>query len=125
VVDGEVFELVRDIVGPSIPVVATLDLHANVSQRMVDNADTIISYCCDPRVDKFDRAQEAANILRELCAGVRPVVSNIRLPIVPPNVSLFTADGPYGDLIDYGQKHAGSDILNVQSSAASRLAIPR
>ena len=111
--DGEVFEMVREVVGPNIPVVATLDLHANVSQRMVDSADTIVSYRCDPHIDKFERGQEAAQILRELLSGVRPVISNIRMPIVPPNVSLFTANGPYGDLIDYGQEHAGADILNV------------
>jgi len=111
--DGDVFEMVREIVGVGVPVVATLDLHANVSQRMVDSVDTVVSYRCDPHVDKFDRGQEAAQILRELFSGVRPVVSNVRLPIVPPNVSLFTADGPYGDLIDYGQAHADKDILNV------------
>lgn len=111
--DGDVFEMVREVVGHGVPVVATLDLHANVSQRMVDSADTIVSYRCDPHVDKFERGQEAAKILRELFSGVRPVVSNVRLPIVPPNVSLFTADGPYGDLIDYGQEHADDDILNV------------
>ena len=37
--DGEIFAMVREIVGPDTPIVATLDLHGNVSQRMVDNAD--------------------------------------------------------------------------------------
>ena len=111
--DGDVCVMVREIVGPDIPVVSTLDLHANVSQRMVDNVDTLISYRCDPHVDRYEIGQEASRILRELLGGLRPVVSNIRMPIVPPNVSLFTDSGPYGDLIDYGQQRADDDILNV------------
>jgi microcystin degradation protein MlrC len=111
--DGDEFEMVREIVGPDVPIVATLDLHANVSQRMVDNADTLVSYRRDPHVDKYETGQEAAQILRELLGGLRPVVSNIRMPIVPPNVSLFTDAGPYAELIDYGQKHVDDKILNV------------
>ncbi|KAI3606979.1 hypothetical protein D8I24_2015 [Cupriavidus necator H850] len=42
--DGLVFEMVRSIVGPTVPIVATVDLHANVSDRMVDAVDTLISY---------------------------------------------------------------------------------
>ena len=38
VADGVILERVRRVVGPGIPVIATLDLHANVSQRMVDAA---------------------------------------------------------------------------------------
>lgn len=111
--DGAVFEMVREIVGPNIPVVATLDLHANVSKRMLESVDTMVSYRCDPHTDKYETGQEAARILRELIGGVRPIISSIRMPIVPPNVSLFTNDGPYGDMIDYGQQHADDDILNV------------
>src|SRR5829696_4733688 len=40
--EGTLFELVRRIVGPEVPVVATFDLHANVSDRMVDLIDAFI-----------------------------------------------------------------------------------
>jgi microcystin degradation protein MlrC len=111
--DGDEFEMIRKIVGPNIPIVASLDLHANVSQRMVDCADALISYRHDPHIDRYETGQEAAQVLRELLGGLRPIVSNIRMPIVPPNVSLFTDAGPYGELIAYGQEHADEDILNV------------
>lgn len=111
--DGELYERVREVVGPDIPIVASLDLHANVSQRMIDSVNTVVSYRCDPHTDRFERGQETAHILREIFDGMQPVTCNIRLPIVPPNVSLFTADGPYGDLVDYGQSRAGDEVLNV------------
>lgn len=111
--DGELYETVRKVVGPETPIVTTIDLHANISQRMVDNADVIVSYRTDPHVDQYDRGKEAAEILQEMFDGMHPVVRNIRVPIVAPNVSLLTDSGPYGDLIKYGQSQLGSKILNV------------
>ena len=111
--DGLLYETVRDVVGASIPIVTTIDLHANISQRMVDNANVIVSYRTDPHVDQFECGKEAADILLEMLAGIQPVVRNIRIPIVPPNVSLLTDNGPYGDLIDYGQSKINQEILNV------------
>ena len=37
----------------------------------------------------------------------------IRLPVTPPTVTLFTGEGPYGDLINFGQSLIDDDILNV------------
>ncbi len=111
--DGELYEAVREIVGPDTPIVTTIDLHANIPQRMVDNANVIVSYRTDPHVDQYDRGKEAATILREMLDGMCPVVKNIRVPIVAPNVSLLTDSGPYGDLIKYGQSQLGREILNV------------
>lgn len=111
--DGLLYETVRDVVGASVPIVTTIDLHANISQRMVDNASVIVAYRTDPHVDQFECGKEAVNILLEMLSGMRPVVRNIRVPIVPPNVSLLTDDGPYGDLIDYGQSKISQEILNV------------
>lgn len=111
--EGEIYQMVRDVIGDDVPFVATLDLHANLSQRMVDLADVVVSYRTDPHVDQAERGGEAARILHELWQGVKAQVFNIRLPIVPPNVSLFTADGPLGELIDLGQARMSEDIMNV------------
>ena len=111
--DGNLYESVRKAVGQGTPVVTTIDLHANISQKMVDNADVIVSYITDPHIDQYERGVEAAQIINQMIDGMRPVVSNLRIPIVPPNVSLLTDDGPYGDLIDYGQSKLDHEIINV------------
>src|SRR5829696_4892528 len=49
--EGTLFAAVRGIVGPEVPVVATLDLHANVSRRMVEKADLLIPYLTNPHID--------------------------------------------------------------------------
>lgn len=111
--DGEIFAMVRSVVGADVPVVATLDLHGNVSQRMVDSADAIVAYLTNPHVDMLARGKEAAGIMLELFDGMRPEVAFIRLPVTPPTVTLLTEKGPYSDLINYGQNLVGDDIINV------------
>lgn len=111
--DGEIFAMVREIVGPEVPIVATLDLHGNVSRRMVDLVDVIVAYRTNPHVDMFERGREAAGALVELFGGMQPDVDFLRLPITPPTVTLLTDVGPYADLIDFGQTLIDDDILNV------------
>lgn len=112
--DGALFAAVRAIVGPDVPVVATLDLHANMSRRMVDATDLMIGYRSNPHVDQHERGAEAASAMLEMLAGVRPRTAWVRLPLVAPSVTQLTAAGhPYGDLIRLGQGKVSDEILNV------------
>lgn len=108
--DGEFYAMARAVVGPTVPIVATVDLHANISDRMVESVDAIIAYRTNPHVDQRERAAEAAGLLRELMAGERLTKTFIRMPIVAPSVRLLTAEGPYADLIRYGQMRKGDDV---------------
>ena len=111
--DGALLAMVRAVVGPEVPVVATFDLHANVSERMVDSIDLFVGYRTNPHLDLAERGTEAALGMRALLAGMKPQHAFVRLPIVPPTVTMLTAAGPYADLIAYGQQRKPADILNV------------
>ncbi len=112
--DGEVFALVRRMVGPAVPIVATLDLHANVSDVMMDSVDVMVGYRTNPHVDIFERGEEAARLLEELMAGTKATAYRIRLPLVAPSVTQLTAEGhPYGDLIRLGQSKLDERVMNV------------
>jgi microcystin degradation protein MlrC len=119
--DGDLFELVRGIVGPDVPVVAVFDLHANVSRRMTDNLSAFVGYLENPHNDIRKRGVEAAKHLRECLAGAKTHVTMVKVPIVSPPISLLTArgpkQGPYADLIEYGQSKVGGDIVNVSVMA--------
>lgn len=115
--DGTIIALARALGGPAAKVVVTLDLHGNISERMVENCDLIVGYRTNPHVDMTERGEEAALGLRLMLAGLaEPKSAFIRMPIAPAPVALLTADGPYGDLIDYGNRRRAEfagDILNV------------
>ena len=115
--DGDLFETVRRVVGPDIPVIAVFDLHANVSQRMTDNLSVFVGYLENPHTDIYERGVEAAKHMRECLAGTRTTIAMIKLPLVPPQISLLTAKGPYADLIKYGQSKMAGDIMNVSVMA--------
>jgi microcystin degradation protein MlrC len=111
--DGVLFEMVRRIVGPDVLIAATLDLHANVSERMVESIDVFIGYRTNPHLDMRERGAEAAAAVREMLDGVRPQRAFVRLPIVPPTVTMLTAAGPYAEMIDFGQRRMSPEIMNV------------
>ena len=111
--EGTLLAMVRDIVGDGVPIAATFDLHANVSDRMVQSIDAFIGYRTNPHLDMRERGEEAAAAIREMLAGVKTERALIRLPIVAPTVTLLTAAGPYADMIEFGQTRIGPEIMNV------------
>ena len=113
--DGVLFAKVKEIVGPDVPIAATLDLHANVSERMVRSLDAFIGYRTNPHLDMRERGAEAAAAIRDMLAGLRPQSAFIRLPIVPPTVTLLTAAGPYAEMIALGQRRMNPEIMNVSA----------
>jgi microcystin degradation protein MlrC len=64
--EGEILRRVRELVGPRVPVVASLDLHANVTQAMVDHADGLVAYRTYPHVDMADTGARAARLLDQM-----------------------------------------------------------
>jgi microcystin degradation protein MlrC len=120
--EGTLLAMIRRVVGDKTPIVATYDLHANVSPANVELVNAYIGYRTNPHLDMRERGIEAAQTLRSLIAGARTYLSHVRLPIVPPTVTMLTgADAharPYGELIDLGQQrmreppYAGK-VLNV------------
>ena len=115
--DGEMVARVRKTVGGETRIVMTLDLHANISGRMAEGCDLIVGYRTNPHVDMLERGEEAAFALRRMLSGqADPKTVLVRLPLTPASVNLLTNAGPYGDMIDYGQKRQAElagGILNV------------
>src|SRR6201746_968647 len=113
--DGVVFTLVRSIVGPAVPIVATVDLHANVSDQMVDAVDALVSYRRNPHTDMAERGAEAARIAVELLDGLRTSVAHVRMPVCAPPTQLLTAPGtgPYAEMIRRAEALDDPRIVNV------------
>jgi microcystin degradation protein MlrC len=72
--DGYWLVELRAKVGDSMPIIGTLDPHANLSQQMVDATNALIAYRTNPHLDQFDRGIEAAQLMAQTLRGeVRPV----------------------------------------------------
>src|ERR1700760_3540086 len=61
--EGEILSRVREIIGRDLPLVASLDLHANVTPLMVEQADALIAYRTYPHIDMADTGRACARHL--------------------------------------------------------------
>ena len=61
--EGELLRRVRQVIGDKMPLVVSLDLHANVTPEMVHHADALIAYRTYPHIDMADTGRAAARHL--------------------------------------------------------------
>ena len=113
--EGELIARLRTLVGPGLPIVASLDLHANVTHRMLAQADALVAYRSYPHVDMADTGALAADLLaRRLKAGQTEPQHSRRLPfLIPLNAQstwLQPAQGLYGQLV--GLDHTHGTVLS-------------
>lgn len=79
--DGAWLSAVRERVGPTLPIIGTLDLHTNLSPKMVAACDALISYRCNPHLDQKQRGHDAAALMaRTLRGEVKPVMAAVFPP---------------------------------------------
>lgn len=82
--EGEILRRVRAVVGPDTPVVASLDLHANVTPEMVALSDGLVIYRTYPHVDMAETGERAFKLLSRLVGG-RPLAKAFRqIPFLMP-----------------------------------------
>lgn len=85
--EAEVLRRVREIIGPDVPLVASLDLHGNVSPRMVELADALVAYRTYPHVDPAKTGKRTAKVLQwMLDTGRRPMRALRRTDFLIPLV---------------------------------------
>ncbi len=99
--DGETLARVRDLLGPDVPIVLTLDMHGNVSPRMAELPDVLVAYRTYPHVDQRARGIEAAGIMADILSGtVQPCQAHVKLPLLIHIVQQYTGDGPMAELYE-------------------------
>src|SRR6516162_5008811 len=92
-VEGHLLRRIREHIGPQIPLVATLDLHANVTRRMVESADVLTLYHTAPHIDVMGTGKRGAEALRRiLLDGAKPVTAFRKMPLVVPAERANTQD---------------------------------
>ncbi len=97
--DGNTAERIREVVGLSLPVVLTLDLHANVSARMIDNVTATTIYRSYPHLDQRERGREAARILNQILEGeTSPVQALVKPPLAITILAQETTKEPMAGL---------------------------
>jgi microcystin degradation protein MlrC len=98
--DGRIAGSLRQLVGPDLPIVMTLDLHANVSDRMIESTNATVFYRTTPHVDQRQRGLDAARIMARTVRGeIRPVQALERLPLIMSVLKHDVSEAPAADVL--------------------------
>ncbi len=111
--DGELLRRVRALVGSDVPIVASLDYHANVSTLMTQAASSLVSYRTYPHVDMAECGARAASVLHDLLARPRPAVALEQVDFLIPLTSQSTLVEPMRSLMEQARILQQSPLLSV------------
>src|SRR4030088_2146904 len=93
--EGQILARGRKAIGKELPLVVSLDLHANVTPQMVEHADALIAYRTYPHVDMADTGRAAAKHLALLLRTEQKFAKAFRqLPFLIPISWQCTNDQP-------------------------------
>ena len=108
--EGELLRRIRAVVGSELPIVASLDLHANVTPQMLQLADAMTSYRTYPHIDMAETGARAAELLaRRLELGRRQACAIHHLDYLIPLPAQSTWNEPaatvFAPMNEWDQQH--------------------
>lgn len=93
-IEGALLAAVREVIGPDIPLVSTLDLHGHMTPAMVEHADLLLNCHEYPHVDCYERGEEAMDLAVRLVQGeIQPHMHLEILPMMIPPATTMTGIG--------------------------------
>lgn len=115
--EGECLRRIRERFGgrEKFPVILTLDLHANISEQMVQLSDVIIGYDTYPHIDMYECGMEAVDLLiRMLREELNPCRAYAYTEMLVVPQGMMTAEGSMKALMDRAfDMELDDKVLNV------------
>lgn len=104
--EAELAAMIRQAVGPDVPFLVSLDLHANVTRELVRQVDGIVGFRTYPHTDFAETGRRSAELLFAAVRGeVKPYTVLRKLPLVVPAENSQSSHGPFAEL--WGEAEAG------------------
>ncbi|MBI3980089.1 MAG: M81 family metallopeptidase [Chloroflexi bacterium] len=114
--DGEgcVLSAIREAVGEGVPIISTLDLHANITPLMVEKADALVGYDTYPHVDMYERGVEATRLMAAtLRRELRPTMALRQPPLLAPPPGQFTGRFPMTRVLALAHEMEAADVVTA------------
>jgi microcystin degradation protein MlrC len=112
--DGWLLGEVRRIVGRDVPIVSSLDLHANVTRQMVEAANGLIGFRTYPHIDMHETGARVAELLLTIVrARQRPRLACCKVPMIVPPENAQTTDGPLAEVVAEARRLEESGYLSA------------
>ena len=115
-VDGYLLGIARKLVGPDVPIVLTLDHHANVTTAMVAGSDAIVAHRTQPH-DPYDSGLVGARLLFRIVGDeVSPTMVWRKIPLISHQEQYLTSQGPMKTWFDRAREIEAADPRVLQIS---------
>lgn len=113
--EGAFLRRLRDVVGPDVPIAGALDMHATITEPMIETLDAITGYRTAPHTDVVETGERAARLLHSSVATNRSFrVGWEPLPMLLAGERSETDAAPMTDLIDsLPRTDPSKEIANV------------
>ncbi len=96
--EGDLIEEIRKTVG-NIPITASLDMHATITEKMLINLNAVAGYHTAPHVDIFETGRRAANIIKRIFRGENVFMTSTRIPVIVAGEKSETDSEPMKSII--------------------------
>ena len=111
--DAALIEVARRRIG-SVPLGVCLDLHANVTERMVELADAMVGYHTEPHIDMASTGERIARlVVRTVRDEVVPAMALAKRPMLVPAEGMRTDIGPMSEVRSLADSRTGGLVLDV------------
>jgi microcystin degradation protein MlrC len=113
--DGHWLSILRKELGNNVPVIGTIDPHANVSELMISSTDALLAYKTNPHVDRRETGRRAAKMLADILENkIKPVQEYYQPDVVISIEQQHTDSSPCKELFDEAKKIEGRPgVLSV------------
>lgn len=101
---GDVLYQIRQMVGNDVPISVSFDLHANVTTKIVQNADYVCGYVMYPHLDLYQVGVRATTLLVNHLKGDKNVLVRAEIPVIAPAHAYNTNSGKLKALMDKGHE---------------------
>jgi|AntDeeMinimDraft_4_1070355.scaffolds.fasta_scaffold01308_8 microcystin degradation protein MlrC len=113
--EGPLASMVREAVGPDVPIAVSLDLHGNITDELVEAADVLVAYEEYPHTDMGDTGRRALRLLAQTMRGeVDPAMHIERPPVLAMGPKQNTMAGPMAEVMAKARTYEErDDVLKV------------
>jgi microcystin degradation protein MlrC len=120
--EGELLRRMR-AVAPETPLAVALDLHGNITERIIDHADIVVGFKTYPHIDMYETGAHAARLLfAQLDEGMRPATAWVQLPLLCHTLRSATGEGAMQRAVERAQRMETAGSLAVTVFAGFGLA---
>lgn len=100
---GYISKKIRGMVGDNVIISACLDLHANVTEKMMENVDYLCGYWEYPHIDRKETGARAARMLCDAIYGDKKIMARAAVPVMASAHAYTTTKGALKNLKEKAQ----------------------